>query len=41
VTAMDDPKRDEAEREHTEELIDEANEESFPASDPPVAPHFD
>jgi putative Mg2+ transporter-C (MgtC) family protein len=27
--------------EHREELLDEAIEETFPASDPPAAPRFD
>ena len=35
-THRDQPKRDDAAIEHEEELIDEAIDESFPASDPPA-----
>ena len=27
--------------EHIEDLVDEAEEESYPASDPPASPNFD
>lgn len=30
-----------SDREHREDLLDEAIEETFPASDPPAAPRFD
>ncbi|WP_404337684.1 hypothetical protein AB2M62_02990 [Sphingomonas sp. MMS12-HWE2-04] len=35
------PTPEEPDREHLEELIDEGEEESFPASDPPENPNFD
>lgn len=41
MTPTPDPTPEDLEREHQEALIDEAEEESFPASDPPAAPNFD
>ena len=35
-----DPEPDDTEREHQEELIDETEGESFPASDPPSTGDF-
>lgn len=39
--AADDEAPSRPDREHREELLDEAIEETFPASDPPAAPRFD
>jgi putative Mg2+ transporter-C (MgtC) family protein len=39
--AADDEAPSRPDREHREEMLDEAIEETFPASDPPAAPRFD